>query len=213
MKTEVIMKRELFDETISQSSKTGFFSATDLATSGNKWRASKGLSYFKLNEFLRNKKTKEFMEFLSNEYGVIKINSKGRNSHTWVHPYLFIDIALAINPKLKVVVYKWIFDELIKYRNNSGDSYKKLTGSIVLMLSNKSNFKKEISKVAKRIKKECDVDDWQNANEEQLKLRDKIHEYFCLLSDVIKDVDNCLSVSIKKATDSIQDINEYINSN
>ena len=72
--------------------------------------------------------------------GKAKISGRGRGNHTWVHPYLFIDLALAINPKLKLEVYRWIQDYLLKYRNKSGDSYKRMTGALYERASNKSKF-------------------------------------------------------------------------
>ena len=124
METEVIMKRELFGMDISQKSKTEFFSATDLVKAGNKWRINNGLEIFHLDVWLQNKSTKEFIAELEKQFGVIKINSKGKNQHTWVHPFLFIDMALAISPTLKIQVYSWLMDALLKYRNESGDSNK-----------------------------------------------------------------------------------------
>ena len=62
MKTEVIMKRELFGSEISQQSKSGFFSATDLVKVGNKWRYENGLSTFNLSLFLKSKNTYIFYE-------------------------------------------------------------------------------------------------------------------------------------------------------
>ncbi len=152
-----------------------------------------------MNNWLKSNRVKEFILSLSEMYGKVKINSTGKNRDTWVHPYLFIDMALAINPKLKIKVYEWIYDSLIKYRNESGDSYKKMTGALYISLSNKSTFRDVIISVAKKIKIECDVIDWQEANEAQLKLRDKIHEYISLLSDIIRDVDNLVDVAILKA--------------
>ena len=108
MKTEVTMKRELWGCQISQKSKTEFFSATDLVLAGNKWRVENDLPFFNLNEWLRLKSTKEFTSMLEQEYGKIKINSSGKGRHTWVHPFLFIKIALAINTKLEIKVYKWL---------------------------------------------------------------------------------------------------------
>ena len=49
MKTQVLMKRELFGCEITQQSKTEFFSATELVSAGNKWRASNGLINFNLS--------------------------------------------------------------------------------------------------------------------------------------------------------------------
>jgi len=57
MKTEVIMRRELFGQPISQQSKTEFFSATDLVYAGNMWRVANKLSIFNINEWFRRKAT------------------------------------------------------------------------------------------------------------------------------------------------------------
>lgn len=201
MKTKVIMKRELFGKEISQDSQNEFFSATDLVMAGNKWRIENGLPFFNLNSWIDTKGTKEFMHELEKEFGKVKINSKGKNHHTWVHPYLFIDIALAINPKLKVKVYDWIYDALIKYRNKSGDSYKKMAGALYFSLSNKSEFRDTLIDYANRIKFECGVSDWQTATEKQLQLRDKIHDYISMLSDIIREKNNLFDVAVKKAKD------------
>lgn len=201
MYTEVIMKRELFGREISQKSKSEFFSATDLVKAGNRWRASQGMELFKLTTWLASKRVKEFVSELKKEYGEVIVRAKAKNQHTWVHPFLFIDLALSINPKLKVEVYKWMYDSLIKYRNNSGDSYKKMAGALYINSSNKAFFPKQIREYAHNIKKVCKVDDWQVATEEQLKLRDKIHENIALLCDVLKSNEDAVRIGIKKALD------------
>lgn len=101
------MTRELFGMPISQKSKTKFLSATDLVKAGNKMRINNGLEIFNINEYFRTKSTIEFMKELSKKYGDIKIIRKGRGGHSWVHPFLFIDIALSISNTLKVEVYEW----------------------------------------------------------------------------------------------------------
>lgn len=202
MVTQVVMQRMLFGSAISQQSKTEFFSATDLVKAGNQWRAENKLDLFNLNSFLNNKSTKDFINELEKEFGKCKINSKGKNQHTWVHPYLFIKISLAINPKLEVEVYKWLFDELLKYRNNSGDSYKKMTGALWNNTTRKDTFAKSMIKVAEIIREACNVTDWQSASESQLKLRDRIHENISLLSDVLKDNNQAIRIGIKKALES-----------
>lgn len=199
MTTTVLMKRELFGCEIAQNNQNNFFSATDLVAAGNKWRIRNDLPIFSLKSFLQTKEAKEFIGFLEDEFGVVKINSKGKNQHTWVHPFLFIEIALAISPKLKIEVYSWLYDSLIKYRNSSGDSYKKMCGALYLTQSNKSTFANDIKELAKRIKAECNVDDWEHASEEQLQLRDRIHNNIALLSDILTDRENLYSVAIKKA--------------
>ena len=182
MITEVIMQRELFGEVISQKSKSEFFSATDLVRAGNKYRVSKNMSPFNLTQHLNNDRTVEFINSIEKKYGIALTKGRGRNSATWVHPLLFIDVALAISPDLKLEVYEWIFDHLLKYRNDSGDSYKEMSAALYEIYSNKKEFPKFIIKVADYIKEKVGVTDWQKATQEQLEQRDKIHnaiKLFC----------------------------------
>lgn len=197
MKTEVIMKRVLFGKEISQKSQTEFFSATDLVRAGNTWRIVNGLQAFEMNDWFNLKSTKEFIKSLEEKYGTVKISGRGRGVHTWVHPFLFIDMALAISPELKIEVYSWLYDHLLKYRNESGDSYKKMSGALYLKHTNKTTFPKYIKEVADRIKIACGVKDWQEAGEAQLKKRDKIHESISLLCDVLP-VEEAVRIGIEK---------------
>jgi KilA-N domain len=199
MQTEVKMKRLLFGVEISQKSKSEFFNATDLVKAGNKWRRSNDLPDFKMQEFLRTDKTIEFRKELEIKFGHCLEIGKGRNAQTWVHPLLFIDIALSISPQLKIEVYEWLFDELIKNRNNSGDSYKKMCGYLYANCNNKSTFHRGVSKTAEMIQKAVGVTDWQRASESQLKLRDKIHENISLLADVLRDNNQAIRLGIQKA--------------
>lgn len=198
MKTEVIMKREIFGKEISQKSKTEFFSATDLERAGNLWRFQNNMPKFNMNMWFSSKETKSFIKSLEKKFGLVKINSKGKNSHTWIHPYLFIDMALAISPDLKIEVYSWLYDHLIKYRNDSGDSYKKMCGALYENTKSKTKFYKEISEIAEKIKKHCGVLSWEKASESQLKLRDKIHENIALLCDVLKHNEKAVELAIEK---------------
>ncbi len=199
MKTEVIMKRELFGKEISQKSKSEFFSATDLVLAGNQWRIQNGKEFFKLTTWLAARSTKEFIKELEKEYGTVIIRSKGKNQHTWLHPFLTIDLALSIDPRLKIEVYKWLYDSLLKYRNNSGDSFKKMSGALYLNASNKSLYVKNIKDYSRQIKKACNVVDWETADEKQLELRDRIHENIALLCDLIPNAD-AVRIGIKKAS-------------
>lgn len=199
MNTQVLMKRELFGCTISQQSKTEFFSATELIQAGNKWRNANNMADFQFYQYLKSKSTKEFIDELENKYKVkCLISTKGRNGHTWVHPLLFIDIALAINPKLKIEVYEWLFDNLIRFRNDSGDSYKEMSAAIFVRFGNKREFPNYIQKVANYIKVSLKVDDWQTATEEQLKKRDLIHNSIKLLCNVLNDTDQAVRLGVKE---------------
>ena len=196
MQTEVIMQRELFGMPISQKSKSEFFSLTDLERAGNKWRAINGLPSFDKKQWLETKQVKEFIHELEEKYGTVIITARGRGTHTWVHPLLFIDMALAISPKLKIEVYEWLFDKLLDYRNDSGDSYKEAAAALYTRATNHKEFPNTIKRVANDIRIACGVIDWQKATQEQLKLRDSIHVAIKLYSRVLTDTDEIVRLAI-----------------
>ncbi len=200
MKTAVVMKREIFGSEISQHSKTEMFSATDLVRVGNKWRMLNEIEPFDMRSWLKNKGTVEFTDELAAKYGKENVRkaARGKGTHTWVHPLLFIDMALAISPKLKIEAYQWLFDNLIKYRNEGGDSYKKMCGALFVRAGSKSRFYQYVQDVANKIKLACGVSDWNQASESQLKLRDKLHNDITLLADVLNNNDQAVRLAILK---------------
>lgn len=201
MKTEQILLRPFLTGSVSQNSKTGMFCATDLVKLANIKRREVGKSDFNLSQHLKTNQVREFIEELQCQYPTerIIIQGKGRNSMTWVHPLLFIDIALSVDAKLKISVYKWLQDELLRYRNDSGDSYKKMVGCLYERSSDKRRFSETIRDVAKRIKKSLNVEDWNSASEYQLQKRDIIHENVVLLSSALRDVEQIVRISIENA--------------
>lgn len=203
MKTKVIMKRQILGHTVRQDSKIEYLSATDLARIGNKWRESKGLSRFDMSQYLKGKATTELINELEKEYDCIPIlKGRGRNSNTMVHPLLFVDIALAIHPTLKIKVYNWLLDNLIQFRNESGDSYKAMSSALFQNSSNTARFFQEIRYVALEIKQACKVDDWQKAKSYQLELRNTMHKNITLLANVLGDNARATEQGIKQAIKS-----------
>ena len=55
-----------------------------------------------------------------------------------MHPYLFIDFAMWINPSFKYDVLKFVYDKMIDYRNKAGDAYKTLATNVQKLVG--SNF-------------------------------------------------------------------------
>lgn len=108
------------------------FNATGLA---KEYAKSKKIRRGKeVSEFLRLDKTIEFIEALKVELesdtgNIVSVKKGGKEQGTWMHPYLFIDFAMWINPTFKVQVIKFVYDELIKSRNAAGDNYKTLSSS------------------------------------------------------------------------------------
>lgn len=206
MKTEVILKRSFMGGEIRQKSKCAFFNATDLVKIANSKRRDLGKSLFNLAQYLKLKSTCEFIEELHKDNEKVITKSRGRNSTTWVHPLLFIDIALSLDSRFKVEVYKWLYDELLKNRNNSGESYKKMVGAVYDKYTNKQDFHKYIAKVANYIKKECSVNNWDEADEKKLFLRDKMHENIALLTSVLTDTNQAVRLGVLKAKEEYGEV-------
>jgi hypothetical protein len=204
METSVLMQRNLFTGFVKQDSKNGFISLNDIEKVGNQQRAMNKESLFSLNSWINAPAQKEFIKELETQFGDVTITKKGKVGGTFAHPFLALDMALAIDPKLKIEVYKWLFDELIKYRNHSGDSYKKMAGALFDNCKNKTTFHKGISKTALMIQDACGVTDWQKASESQLKLRTKIHENIALLCDILRDNNQAIRMGILKSLEQIQ---------
>lgn len=138
MKTNVIMHRSLGDLVVNQRTKDGYFDGNLLLSQWNKINGKRR----RINDFLESKSTKEFVETLEEDIAHDEIptmafhHKKGRNTkkgrtkdEVWMHPYLFIDFAMWINPKFKLQVIKFVYDELIKNRHSAGDNYKMLAQS------------------------------------------------------------------------------------
>jgi hypothetical protein len=127
MKTNQIMMRE---EGFIQRTIDGYFSATNLI---NYWNDSKREKK-QLGNYMKTQSTLEFVEQLKKE-GIEKpiITGRGQsnNSGTWVHPKVFIDLAMWVSVEFKSKVIDYVIDGLIQSRHDAGDYYKEMTKAIL----------------------------------------------------------------------------------
>ena len=203
MKTSVLMKRDLFGSQVHQNSKTKWISGADIVKAGNYWRSLNKMKLFNISSWIKTQGTKEYIYELEQQYGKVYIPGKGRSNHSWMHPLLAVDLALAINPKFKVEVYKWFLDNLLEFREKSGDSYNMMKPVIFDRYETVDQGLNQLFKINAKIRNACNVgnnkDAWQIATEEQLKLRDEIHKQIFSLSDFIKDTRALITIAIDKA--------------
>lgn len=154
MKTNQIMERSMGEFKVYQRTKDGFFNATSLM---KQWNVSRGMKK-EINDYLENKATEEFIEELILEENLDKGNypyvksraSRGDNAGTWMHPLLFLDFAMWLNPRFKVKVLKYVQDEMIKFRNLAGDAYPEMCKAVYSIIPEKI-FKEKISALAKSL--------------------------------------------------------------
>ena len=210
MKTAVIMKRELMGITVRQNHKTGMFKANDLHKIGNEHRKILGLTPKQLAQYFTIAPTDELIkEICLTE--VIKLDdvkkaTKGKEGGTWVHPVVFADLAMWYSPKLKYKVLKWVMDDLMAARDESGDSYKRMSSTLSRCFPKEFEQPLSFIKVAKAIATACNVqegaDKWQKASESQLKLRDRIQSNIELIADLCPNAGECINKAIEKARKS-----------
>lgn len=132
MKTSVVMIRKMGDFEVSQRTKDGMFNATALL---KQWNAKPENPKRDLSKFWESTKVKEFLRVLENDEEFLNTpkqgyyKTRGKNGGTWVHPYVFIKLAMWIHPLFELKVIKFVYDDLINYRNIAGDNYKILSSA------------------------------------------------------------------------------------
>lgn len=205
MKTEVIMVRKMLGMDIRQKHKSGFFSVSDIERVGNAHRINVGKQIQKATDYFRSPKAKEFIQELEKEFGQVQSGGRGRGIEKWVHPFLFIDLALWYSPELKVKVYQWIYDNLTVFRDNSGESFKRMTRALIDNCGLKGNVSIVIPQIAQKIYLAVGVsgvNKWETATEDQLKNRDKIQQAITTASYFTKDCNKAVEVGIRSALDN-----------
>lgn len=154
MKTNQIMIRPMGDFKVSQRTKDGFFCATSLLAqwnekSGMKKEVTKFLDLESTSELVKVIMKRENLHTQDSTY-VKSRASRGDNAGTWMHPILFIDFAMWINPTFKYDVLKFVYDEMIRYRNLAGDAYPTMCRAVCSILPG-DVFQRKIKDLAKSL--------------------------------------------------------------
>ena len=179
MKTSIVMFRPDGGVSVRQDTKTSFFNANDLLDIYN----DNNDDNKRIQSYLSNESTKRYLNELvyqanqnskdssDLENGVIS-TKRGKHGGTWMHPYLFIDFAMWLSPEFKVKVVRWVYDNLIKLRIDSGDGFKKVNDAL---FNNKPNiphftYSNEARMINKLVYGKPDKGQRNDSTEEQLHL-------------------------------------------
>lgn len=165
METNIVLKsidRSLFGVIIKQETKTGFLSVSDLQKSYEVARWQYGWSDRQIKDIMQTKNFKEsvyyllfnqgivkadfvaFMELIDTEgvakvlkkLGVYKTTGRGDTKTTFADKYIWLLLAIELNPILKANVILWFGDTLIVDRIEAGDEYKPMNNAIKSIVSN-----------------------------------------------------------------------------
>lgn len=142
------------DFKVTQRTKDGFFNATELlkqwnCASGMKKEVTKFLDLDSTSELVKIIMEREDLHTQDSTY-VKSRASRGDNAGTWMHPVLFVDFAMWINPSFKYDVIKFVYDEMIKFRNLAGDAYPSMCRAVRSILS-EDVFREKIKDLARSL--------------------------------------------------------------
>lgn len=149
MKTNQVMIRPMGQFKVEQRTRDGFFNASFLLKQWNDAvQEDDTRKQKKMANYLDNTTTKEFVEAVKADETEsrktyqsdcqVVIISKARTGsdgirragEVWMHPLVFLDFAMWLNPAFKVKVLKFVADQMIFYRNEAGEAYKRLASAI-----------------------------------------------------------------------------------
>lgn len=142
MKTNQIMVRPMGCFSVEQRTKDAFFNATALL---KQWNKTSNVER-KMDNYFASEKTKLFIDTIMerenlNTPKMVYLKTRGKyGGGTWMHPMLFIDFAMWIDPEFKYDVLKFVYDQMIAFRNEAGDAYKELSSAVARVV--KPNYMK-----------------------------------------------------------------------
>lgn len=170
METNVVMKssdRNLFGIVIKQETKTGFLSISELQKAYEVARWQYGWSDKRIFDLMQTDAFKErvfyllenqkiiktsfsaFMDIVEKEgvakvlkgLGVYKTTGARETKVTYANPYIWILLAMELNPMIYASVVTWLTDSLIFDRIEAGDEFRPMNAAISKIIVN-PDFKK-----------------------------------------------------------------------
>ena len=160
MKTNIIMKsekdRELFGVVIKQETKTGFMSLTDLQEAYTHARVLNGWRDKRIDHIIKQVENSERIYYLLKEQGFVNVSidtftemvekdgmikvlkkagvyrttGRGENKTVMCNPYIWVLVAMELNPQLYAKVVTWLTDKLILNRIEAGNMCKALNSAL-----------------------------------------------------------------------------------
>lgn len=179
MKTNQAMIRPMGQFQVTQRTSDGYFDANALLA---QWNNVKENPQRKMARFFESENVKLFIEALKEDisqgadlhHGDMQIvkevkarnTSKGKTKgQIWMHPILFIKFAMWLNPRFEVQVIKFVYDQMIQYRNNAGDAYRELSSAVARIVP-KNEMKVKMRKIGEAL-------NWVIFNAHEKMLRNK----------------------------------------
>ena len=164
MKTNQLMLRPMGQFQVVQRTSDGYFDANALLT---QWNSVKENTPRKMSRFFDGDNVKTFIQALKEDMShgakmhhadtqvVRRVNARNTSngktkSQIWMHPYLFIKFSMWLNPRFEVQVIKFVYDQMIQYRNEAGDAYRELSAAVATIVPG-SEMKSKMRKIGEAL--------------------------------------------------------------
>jgi hypothetical protein len=174
METNIVLKskdRNLFGVVIKQETKTGYLSVSELQKAYEVARWQYGWSDKRISDIMQTDSFKERTYYLLQNQGVIKasfpvfmemVEKEGvtkvlkglgaykttgarENKATYTNPYIWILLAMELNPMIYATVVTWLTDSLIFDRVEAGNEFKPMNEAIKKIVANPNYSKYSIA--------------------------------------------------------------------
>jgi hypothetical protein len=148
--------RELFGVVIKQETKTGFMSLTDLQEAYTHARVLNGWRDKRIDHIIKQVENSERIYYLLKEQGLVNVSidtftemvekdglikvlkkagvykttGRGENKTVMCNPYIWVLVAMELNPQLYAKVVTWLTDKLILNRIEAGNMCKALNSAL-----------------------------------------------------------------------------------
>lgn len=165
METNIVLKskdRELFGICITQETKTGFLSVSELQKAYEVARWKHGWGERNVKNIMQTQDFKERVFYLLENQGIIKVSictfmemiekegvakvlktlgvyktTGARDTKTvYANPYIWILLAMELNPMIYAKVVMWLTDSLLFDRIEAGDEFKPMNSAIKTIIEN-----------------------------------------------------------------------------
>ena len=163
MECNVVLKskdRELFGVTIKQETKTGFLSVSELQKAFDVARWQYGWNDKRISDIMQTNAFKERIFYLFEDQGIIKatfpafiemVDKEGiakvlkglgvykttgarDTKTTFANPYIWILLAMELNPMIYAKVIVWLTDSLVFDRIEAGDEFRPMNKAIKMIV-------------------------------------------------------------------------------
>lgn len=190
------MERKFQGMPIRQNSKTGFLNLNDLYECYSRENPN---GPKRVDNYMRLAQTEEFAEVLreslldqeklntsdssdlvcpSIEPPKVIETKRGKYGGTWVHPYLFLDFAMWLNPRFKLWAMSIIEDKLIEMRNQAGDRFKEMAQALKQSgATSPREYMRECNMINKLVFGSTGKEQRNSATQEQLDMLNKMQKF------------------------------------